>query len=111
MIKKIVILLLLLNIFSYASEGNFDKGLTYYKFIILPLTNIKGSTFTKNHTANEWKELFKNDAVGFKKKYSSLNKEFATFLQSKKFTKISSDIESFFIAYSKDSSATPQCGE
>mgnify|MGYP001593328137 CR=1 FL=1 len=110
MIKKLL-LLLLLSTYLFSSEGNSQKGLTYYRFVVLPITDIKGTTFTKKHTVKEWKELFLNNAEGFKEKYSSINEEFGTFLNGKKFKKIAPDLEAFFIAYASDSSATPECGE
>lgn len=110
--KKVIFILALLHFNLFATTtGDPDRGLTYYKFIILPMIDIKGNEFTIKHTKKEWKELFLDDAKLFKKKYSSLNMDFATFLESKKFKKISKDIESFFVYYAKDSDIKPQCGQ
>lgn len=105
-------MLMLLHFSLFATNtGDPDRGLTYYKFIIFPIIDIKGNEFTIKHTKKEWKMLFLDDAKLFKNKYSHMNSDFATFLKSAKFKKISKDIESFFIYYAKDSDIKPQCGQ
>lgn len=111
MIKKMLLFFLLpICLFAF-SEGNIDKGHTYYKFVLSPLVGIKGDIFTKEHTQKEWKVLFLNNAQGFKNKYSSISTEFKEFLSSDKFQKIAPHLEAFAIYYAKDSEAKPLCEE
>lgn len=111
MIKKLLALLIVPMFLFAFSEGDVDKGHTYYKFIINPLTGIRGDIFTKEHTKKEWEVLFSNKAKGFKEKYSSQNLEFKEFLSTPKFEKIAPHLEAFAIYYAKDSEVKPQCGE
>ncbi len=110
---KKYLFLFLLCVFSLNAndiEGNIDKGFTYYKYVVKPIIKIKGSDFTHKFLADEWRELFKNDAQGFKKEFSPINSEFSHFLESKKFKKIAPHLEAFFVHYAKDSGHSPHCG-
>lgn len=109
--KKLFILILLHFSLYASNQGDPDKGLTYYKFIIRPMIDIKGNEFTIKHTKKEWEELFLNDAKSFKDKYKTLDSTFSNFLESAKFKKISADLKEFFIYYAKDSDIKPQCAE
>lgn len=107
-------ILLILSLSTYllatAYEGNADKGLTYYKYIIRPMIDIHGSVFTKKHTSSEWKEYFLNNAEAFKKEFSALSPDFDLFINSSKFERIKPHLEAFLVNYSKDSGQFAPCG-
>lgn len=111
MSKKILALFLMpLFLFAY-SEGNVDKGHTYYRYIIGPMIGIRGDIFTKEHTKKEWEKLFLNNAQGFKENYATINKDIKAFVLTAKFEKIVPHLKAFSIYYAKDSDVKPQCGD
>ena len=105
---RLIAIALFFSTFLLAADAS--KGLTYYKYIIRPMTGILGSDFTKQHTALEWRVLFENEAQLFKKEYVHLNSDFKTFLESDKFKRISEDLLEFFMTYASDSGHSPHCG-
>lgn len=110
--RKLFLCFVLLGCFTYASatEGSKDKGLTYFKFLFKKELGYDGSVFTAKHTEAEWKELFKDDAKGFKKEFSGLTQNIDNLLKSDKFKIIAPHIEAFAIYYAKDSGYSPHCG-
>lgn len=110
--KKILFLLIFIygSLFAEYANGSFDKGLTYYKYLLKNELNYDGSVFTAKHTAKEWEKLFENNADGFKKEFSGISTKLDSLLKSEKFEKLAPHIKAFVIHYAKDSGYSPHCG-
>lgn len=109
--KSLIFFTLFINSFAQSYEnGNYDKGLTYYKFLFRNELRYSGVVFTHKYTASQWEKLFENNAKKFKQEFSGISSTLDSLLQSEKFERIAPDLKAFTIYYAKDSGYSPQCG-
>jgi hypothetical protein len=111
MIKKIALIVSISLVFLYADDfkGSFDRGQTYYKYLIKPHLGYSGETFVAKYTQMEWKVLFENRGELFKKEFG-INKELKELFDSEKFERMVPHLKAFAIHYAKDSGYSPHCG-
>ena len=101
MMKKITLAFLCLV--QLAVAGDPHKGQIFYRYVVSPITDVRGDTFTKTHTKAEWEMLMSKEGKGFLSTYKvpqgTLDAEALEHLKA------------FFIHYAKDSDVVAVCEE
>ena len=100
----------MLGMVSTSALADAAKGQKYYLKFLKKKTGLNGAKFAIQHTQDEWKELFANDAEKFIAKYSKDYPKLEKFFNGKKFkSKYSKHIADFCIEYANDSGNVPSC--
>ena len=99
---KIIVMLFVFTL-HVALAGDIYKGQTLYKYILFPLTDIRGDAFTKIHTKAQWESLMAKNAQLFIKTYN-IPKDA---LENSELE----DVKAFLIHYAKDSDVVAVCEE
>ena len=112
--KKILGILLasflLVGVMSSSAFADASKGQKYYLKFFKKKTGLNGAKFAVQHTQEEWKVLFANNAEKFIVEYSKTYPKMEKFLTSNKFkSKYSKHIADFVIEYANDSGNVPSC--
>jgi len=112
--KKILGILLasflLVGVMSSSAFADASKGQKYYLKFFKKKTGLNGAKFAVQHTQEEWKVLFANNAEKFIAEYSKAYPKMEKFLTSDKFkSKYSKHIADFVIEYANDSGNVPSC--
>lgn len=111
--KKILTLLissfLLVGVVSSSALADAAKGQKYYLKFFKKKTGLNGAKFATQHTQDEWKALFDNNAAGFIQTYSKKFPAMEKFLNGKKFKKYMPHIKDFVVEYASDSGNVPSC--
>jgi len=112
--KKILSILLagflLVGMMSSSALADAAKGQKYYLKFFKKKTGLNGAKFATQHTQDEWKVLFANDAEKFIAEYSKKYPKMEKFLTGDKFkSKYSKHIADFCVEYASDSGNVPSC--
>ncbi len=95
---------------STSALADAAKGQKYYLKFMKKTTGLNGAKFAAQHTQDEWKELFANDAEKFIVEYSKKYPKASKFFAKDKFkSKYSKHISDFVIEYANDSGNVPSC--
>lgn len=107
---KLVLAVSLLG--ATAGLADVKQGKKFYmKKMKSRLDNMNGMKFVSIHTADEWKELFDDDAEGFKAEFSEKYPKIGKVLSSKKFAKYSHHVRDFAVAFASDSGNVLSCSD
>jgi len=106
--KKILSILLasflLVGMMSSSALADAAKGQKYYLKFFKKKTGLNGAKFAVQHTQDEWKAYFANDAEKFITEYSKTYPKMKKFLNDAKFkSKYGKHIADFVIEYANDS--------
>lgn len=111
--RALLILLFGLLFFGSVLQANADSAV--YQGQKVYMIKLKGSfkldleTFTAEHTAKEWAQLFENNAKGFIEHYSERYPRASRYLHSERFQKKAPALLAFVTTYAKDSGVIPGC--
>jgi hypothetical protein len=95
---------------SSSTFADASKGQKYYLKFFKKKTGLNGAKFAIQHTQEEWKVLFANNAEKFITEYSKIYPKMEKFFTSDKFkSKYSKHIADFVIEYANDSGNVPSC--
>lgn len=97
-----ILIFFIISMLCTSSIADSELGQKYYVIYMKDITNMKGSVFTKQHTQEEWKKLFDDNAVKFISEYSKKYPNLKIFLSSDEFQKVRIDIRDFCIEFAKD---------
>ncbi|MBE0496593.1 MAG: hypothetical protein IBX45_09305, partial [Campylobacterales bacterium] len=65
--KRILFAFLLLAQLGFAGDPH--KGQIFYQYVVSPITDVRGDTFTKTHTKAEWETLMRQEGKAFLSTY------------------------------------------
>ncbi len=111
--KRLLLLLLTTLLFGTLLHANADNPV--YQGQKVYLVKLKGSfkldlqDFTTEHTAQEWRALFADNAKGFIEHYAERFPKASRYLHSAHFQKKAPLLLAFLTNYAKDSGNIPGC--
>lgn len=86
------------------------KGQKIYLKTLKAKFHMNGTKFAAEHTADEWEELFDDNAAGFIEEYSERFPKAERFLKNPKNLKKLRDVGDFAREYGSDTGNVPSCG-
>ena len=111
--KKVILTALMITLLGVtASMADIKKGKSFYmKKLKSRMGNMNGMKFVSMHTADEWNELFEDDAEGFIQAFTQQFPKSSKVLASKGFKKRASDVRDFAVEFANDSGNVLSCGD
>lgn len=111
--KKKLVLLIVTNLLfwvlcSYVI-ADIGKGQKVYAKFLKKTTGINGAIFSIQHTEDEWRELFENNADKFRKECISKFPKTEKFISGGRFDKLKEHLQDFLMHYASDSGNIPKC--
>ena len=113
-VKKLLALMLsvfiMVGMVSTLASADVVKGQKIFQKKMKKAMSMKGAEFSAQHSQEEWKALFADDAAKFITEYSAKYPKLKKFLDSAKFkTKYMQHIKDFAVEYANDSGNVPSC--